>query len=59
LLIGAGETIAVLPKPLYYLLKDGQMAIDVMGTGAAARIYNIMQSENRRVAAALIAVGQA
>jgi len=59
LLIGAGDTMAVLPKPLYYFLKDGQMAIDVMGTGAAARIYNIMQSENRRVAAALIAVGQA
>ena len=51
--------MAFLPKPLYYFLKDGQMAIDVMGTGAAARIYNIMQSENRRVAAALIAVGQA
>lgn len=59
LLIGSGERMAVLPKPLYCFLKDGQMAIDVMGTGAAARIYNIMQSENRRVAAALIAVGQA
>ena len=59
LLIGAGDTIAVLPKPLYWFLKDGHMAIDVMGTGAAARIYNIMQAENRRVAAALIAVGEA
>ena len=59
LLIGAGDMIAVLPKPLYWFLKDGRMAIDVMGTGAAARIYNIMQSENRRVAAALIAVGEA
>jgi uncharacterized protein len=59
LLIGAGETMAVLPKPLYWFLKDGKMSIDVMGTGAAARIYNIMQSENRRVAAALIAVGPA
>ena len=59
LLIGSGDTMAILPKPLYWFLKDGKMAIDVMGTGAAARIYNIMQSENRRVAAALIAVGQA
>jgi uncharacterized protein len=55
-LIGSGETMAVLPKPLYWFLKDGKMSIDVMNTGAAARIYNIMQSENRRVAAALIAV---
>ena len=59
LLIGTGEHIAILPKPLYWFLKDGRMAIDVMGTGAAARIYNIMQSENRRVAAALLAVGEA
>lgn len=56
LLIGSGETMAVLPKPLYWFLKDGKLSIDVMNTGAAARIYNIMKSENRRVAAALIAV---
>ncbi len=59
LLIGAGEHIAFLPKPLYWFLKDGQFSIDVMDTGAATRIFNIMQSENRRVAAALIAVGKA
>ena len=56
LLIGSGETMVVLPKPLYWFLKDGKLSIDVMNTGAAARIYNIMKSENRRVAAALIAV---
>jgi uncharacterized protein len=59
LLIGCGDLIATLPKPLYWFLKDGNMSIDVMGTGAATRIYNIMQSENRRVAAALIAIGHA
>jgi uncharacterized protein len=58
LLIGSGETMAVLPKPLYWFLKDGKLSIDVMNTGAAARIYNIMKSENRRVAAALIAVNK-
>jgi uncharacterized protein len=32
------------------------MAVDAMTTGSAARTYNIMLGENRRVAAALIAV---
>ena len=40
------------------LVKNRSVLIvdDVMTTGAAARTYNIMLSENRRVAAALIAV---
>jgi uncharacterized protein len=56
LLIGSGAEMALLPKALRWRLKEGHMSIDCMGTGAAARIYNIMVSENRRVAAALIAV---
>ncbi len=32
------------------------VGLDVMQTGAAARTYNILVAENRKVAAALIAV---
>ena len=37
-------------------LKDFGVGLDVMQTGAAARTYNILVAENRKVAAALIAV---
>ena len=37
-------------------LKDAGIGLDVMQTGAAARTYNILVAENRKVAAALIAV---
>jgi uncharacterized protein len=57
LLIGTGSDMALLPEALRWRLKEGNMTVDSMSTGAAARIYNIMVSENRRVAAALIAVG--
>ncbi len=57
LLIGAGPEIAFLDESVRARLKQGNMAIDVMSTGSAARIYNIMVAENRRVAAALLAVG--
>ena len=56
LLIGTGKEVAFLDETLRAQLKEGRMAVDVMSTGAAARIYNIMASENRRVAAALLAV---
>ncbi len=56
LLIGTGKEIAFLDEAVRAGLKEGRMAVDVMSTGAAARIYNIMASENRRVAAALLAV---
>ena len=56
LLIGTGSDMALLPESLRWRLKEGRMAVDSMSTGSAARIYNIMVSENRRVAAALIAV---
>ena len=56
LLIGTGLDIAPLPEPLRRRLKDAGIGLDVMQTGAAARTYNILLAENRKVAAALIAV---
>ena len=56
LLIGTGLDIVPLPEPLRRRLKEAGIGLDVMQTGAAARTYNILLAENRKVAAALIAV---
>ncbi|MEE7478564.1 hypothetical protein MHIMP23_20315 [Methylobacterium hispanicum] len=57
LLVGTGADIVPLPPDLRVWLKDMGVGLDVMQTGAAARTYNILAGENRKVAAALIAVG--
>jgi uncharacterized protein len=56
LLIGTGADPAFLDDAIVWRLREGRMAVDAMTTGSAARTYNIMLGENRRVAAALIAV---
>lgn len=56
LLVGTGLDIVPLPEALRRRLKDSGIGLDVMQTGAAARTYNILLAENRKVAAALIAV---
>jgi uncharacterized protein len=56
LLVGAGPLPLPLPDAVRWALKDAGIGVDVMTTGAAARTYNIMLGENRRVAAALVAV---
>ena len=56
LLVGTGLDIAPFPDALRRWLKEGGIGLDVMQTGAAARTYNILMAENRKVAAALIAV---
>lgn len=56
LLVGTGADIVFLPDPLRQRLKAAGIGLDVMQTGAAARTYNILMAENRKVAAALIAV---
>lgn len=56
LLIGMGDKMAFLNKELRMALEADNIAVDVMSTGAAARTYNILLAEGRKVAAALIAV---
>jgi uncharacterized protein len=56
LLIGTGRDVAFVAEPIRARLREGGVNVDVMQTGAAARTYNILLGENRRVAAALIAV---
>ena len=55
LVVGTGERMAPIPKPLRAALSRAGLRFEAMATGPAVRVYNIMQSEGRRVAAALIA----
>jgi uncharacterized protein len=56
LLLGTGASLAPAPRALREALDVRGLAVDPMDTGAAARTYNILLAEGRRVAAALIAV---
>jgi uncharacterized protein len=56
LLIGTGADIAFIPKALREALKAKGIVVEGMATPAAARTYNVLVAEARRVAAALIAV---
>jgi uncharacterized protein len=55
LIIGTGERMASIPKALRATLNQAGLRFEAMATGPALRVYNVMQSEGRRVAAALIA----
>ena len=54
-MIGSGAQMASVPRALREALREAGLRFEAMATGPALRIYNVMQSENRRVAAALIA----
>lgn len=56
LLIGTGKTMEMVPASLRRALRERGVAVDAMDTGAACRTYNVLLSEDRRIAAALIAV---
>ena len=56
LLIGTGNDIAFIPSVLRDRFRQAGITIEGMATGAAARTYNVLVGEDRRVAAALIAV---
>ncbi|WP_297299637.1 MTH938/NDUFAF3 family protein [uncultured Methylovirgula sp.] len=56
LLIGTGDELRPLAKDLREALHAAGIRGEPMATGAAARTYSILLGENRRVAAALIAV---
>lgn len=56
LLIGCGPAFAPEPPGLRAGLRDFGVGLEWMDTGAACRTYNVLLTEGRRVAAALIAV---
>jgi uncharacterized protein len=55
-IVGTGERLAPMPKASRAALGQAGLRFEAMATGAALRVYNVMQLEGRRVAAALIAV---
>jgi uncharacterized protein len=55
LIVGTGAGMAPIPKALRAVLSQAGLRFEAMATGPALRVYNVMQSEGRRVAAALIA----
>ncbi len=57
LIIGCGRRGAPPIISLRAALKAHGIALDMMETGAACRTYNVLLGEERRVAAALIALG--
>ncbi len=56
LLIGCGPDFSPVPKGLRAALKEHGISLEWMDTGAACRTFNVLVAEERRVAAALIAV---
>lgn len=56
LLVGVGRNVALLPRSISDVLRASGIGVDTMDTGAAARTYNVLLTEGRAVAAALIAV---
>jgi uncharacterized protein len=56
LLVGMGAEIAPLPRPLRSALEEAGIGVEVMSTPSACRTYNVLLTEQRRVAAALVAL---
>lgn len=54
--VGTGAEIAHLPQALRALMEAENIAIEAMASDAACRTYNVLLSEGRRVAAALLPV---
>jgi len=56
LLLGMGAQIALPPAELIAALAEGGLMAEAMSSPSAARSYNVLLSEGRRVAAALLPV---
>jgi uncharacterized protein len=56
LLIGTGNVPHPLPETLRWRFREFGVRADVMTTASAASTYNVLLGEDRRVAAALVAV---
>jgi uncharacterized protein len=56
LLIGTGVNLRHLPEALRWRFKELKISVELMTTPPAARTYNILVAEGRKIAAALISV---
>lgn len=59
LFIGTGAEIAHIPGSLRETLENAGLGVETMSTPAACRTYNVLLSEGRRIALAVLAVGAA
>ena len=55
-ILGSGPQMWPMPEALRWRMRDAQIGVEILSTGAAIRTYNILLGERRRVAAGLIAV---
>ena len=54
LVLGCGPRAVFIAPDIRAALKAAGLALEVVDTGSACRIYNVLLAEGRRVAAALI-----
>jgi uncharacterized protein len=55
-LLGTGSAQGLPPKAVREALQEARIGLEFMDTANAARLYNVLASEGRRLAAALIAI---
>lgn len=55
-LVGTGGSLAPLPKAFRTALEDAGLGVEIMVSPTAARSYNMLLAEGRRVAVALLPV---
>ncbi len=56
LFLGTGADIAHIPADLRQTLEEAGMGVEAMASPAAARTYNVLLSEGRRIALAMLPV---
>jgi uncharacterized protein len=54
--LGTGKRLLFPPPAITQVLFKANIGVEVMDTGAACRTYNVLMSEGRRVAAALLMI---
>jgi uncharacterized protein len=59
LMVGLGHDIVGFPADIRAALRERGIIVEAISTGGAVRTYNVLLSEQRAVAAALIAVDRA
>ena len=57
LFVGTGAQIAPLPAAFRRTLEDAGLAVEIMASAPACRTYNVLLSEGRRIAVALLPAG--
>ena len=56
LFMGTGADVAHIPAALREVLEDAGIGVEAMASPAAARTYNVLLSEGRRIALAMIPI---